>query len=57
MDYRNHWQSENQERIIVMVNKGQKEQIKARAKEVGAKSLNAYIVSLIETDMGKKAGD
>lgn len=57
MDYRNQWQSENQERIIVMVNKGQKEQIKARAKEVGAKSLNAYIVSLIEADMGKKAGD
>ena len=56
MDYRNQWQSENQERIIVMVNKGQKEQIKARAKEVGAKSLNAYIVSLIEADMEKKAG-
>ncbi len=50
-DYRNRWQKENQERIIVMVGKGQKDKIKAHAQEQGM-SLNAYIVSLIERDMG-----
>lgn len=51
-DYRNRWQKENQERIILMVGKGHKDRIKARANDVGAKSLNAYIVGLIEKDMG-----
>ena len=50
-DYRNRWQKENQERIIVMVVKGQKGRIKAHAQEQGM-SLNAYIVGLIEKDMG-----
>lgn len=53
MDYRNQWEKDNKDRIIVMVNKGDKEKYKARAKEVGAKSLNAYIVSLIEEDIKK----
>lgn len=51
IDYRNRWQKENQERLIIMVGKGQKDKIKAHAAEVGAKSLNAYVVSLIEDDM------
>ena len=53
IDYRNRWQKENQERVIVMVGKGQKEKIKSRARETGAGSLNAYISGLIEADMGK----
>ena len=53
IDYRNRWQKENQERVIVMVGKGQKDKIKNRAKETGAGSLNAYIIALIEADMGK----
>lgn len=52
VDYRNRWQKENQERVIVMVGKGQKDKIKAHAMESG-KSLNAYIIGLIEADMGK----
>lgn len=55
-DYRNRWQKENQERIIVMVAKGRKDKIKAHAQEQGM-SLNAYIVSLIEADMGKLSED
>lgn len=50
-DYRNRWQKENQERIIVMVGKGRKDKIKAHAQSKGM-SLNAYIVGLIEGDMG-----
>ena len=53
IDYRNRWQKENQERVIVMVGKGQKDKIKSRARETGAGSLNAYIIGLIEADMGK----
>lgn len=49
-DYRNRWQKENQERIIVMVGKGRKDKIKAHAQQKGM-SLNAYIVDLIEKDM------
>lgn len=49
-DYRNRWQKENQERIIVMVGRGRKDKIKAHAKSKGM-SLNAYIVALIEKDM------
>ena len=49
-DYRNRWQKENQERIIVMVGKGRKDKIKAHAQSKGM-SLNAYIVGLIEKDM------
>jgi len=54
IDYRNKWQKQNQERIVVMVDKGQKEKIKERAAKSGAGSLNAYIVSLIEADMNCK---
>jgi len=53
-DYRNWWQRENQERIIVMVDKGHKDNIKAAAFEAGYKSLNAYIVEAIEEKMKKE---
>lgn len=52
LDYRNKWQKENQERIILMVKKGEKDAIRTRAAEQG-KSLNAYISDLIEKDMQK----
>lgn len=51
-DYRNRWQKENQERIIVMVPRGKKDNIKDQAESRGM-SVNAYIVSLIEKDMEK----
>ncbi len=41
------------DRIVFYVNKGGKEKIKARAIRIGARSINAYIISLIEADMGK----
>lgn len=44
---------EKLDRIVFYVEKGGKEKIKDRVKEVGAKSINAYIVSLIEADTGK----
>ena len=44
---------EKLDRIAFYVDKGGKEKIKARAAETGAGSINAYIVSLIEEDMGK----
>ncbi len=52
IDYRNKWQKENQERIILMVKKGKKECIRSHAEAKGM-SLNAYINELIEKDMQK----
>ena len=57
IDYRNRWQKENQERIVVMVGKGGKDKIRNRVAELGAASVNAYIVSLIEADMGKLSAE
>ena len=51
-DYKNNWQKENKDRLLLLLPKGGKEKMKARASEAGAKSLNAYIVGLIEKDMG-----
>ena len=44
---------EKLDRIAFYLDKCGKEKIKARAAETGAGSINAYIVSLIEADMGK----
>ena len=41
-EYKNKWQQENKERINLVVNKGQKETIKAHAEAQG-ESLNAFI--------------
>lgn len=41
-DYKNKWQLENKERINLVVNKGQKEVIKAHA-EGRSESVNAFI--------------
>lgn len=51
-DYRNRWQRENQERIIAMVPKGRKGEIKAAADSLGL-SLNAYIVGAIDRRMAE----
>jgi len=53
-DYRNRWQRENQERIIVMVDKGHKNSIRTAATAAGYDSLNAYINDAISEKMAKK---
>ena len=44
---------EKLDRMVFYVDKGGKEKIKALVAETGARSINAYLVSLIEADMGK----
>lgn len=41
------------DRIIFYVKKGGRDKLKERAAEVGAASVNAYLIALIEADMGK----
>lgn len=45
--YKNDFQKEKYDRIIVNVAKGQKVLIDQKAKELGYKSLNSFIVDLI----------
>lgn len=45
--YKNDFQKEKYDRIIVNVAKGQKKIIDQKAKELGYKSLNSFIVDLI----------
>lgn len=45
------YESANYDKVLLRLSKGSRDKIKARAEQVGAKSLNAYIVSLIEADM------
>ena len=42
------WQNENTDLIRIRVPKGKKAQYQALAEKVGAKSLTAYITSLLE---------
>ena len=49
--YKNAFQKENYDRLIINVPKGQKERIKAHAANKG-KSINSYVVELIKKDMG-----
>lgn len=49
-EYKNKWQQENKERINLVVNKGQKETIKAHA-EAHGESLNAFINRAITETM------
>lgn len=46
--YKNDFQKEKYDRIIVNVPKGEKEIIDRKAKEKGYKSLNAFIVETIK---------
>jgi uncharacterized protein YfeS len=45
--YKNDFQKEKYDRIIVNVAKGQKKVIEQKAKDLGYKSLNSFIVDLI----------
>ena len=54
-EYDNQYAKENYDRIRVQVKKGKRESIKEYAKKNGYDSLNAYINTLIDTDM--KAGE
>lgn len=49
--YKNDFQKEKYDRIIVNVAKGQKKIIDQKAKELGYKSLNSFIVDLIYKQM------
>lgn len=51
-EYKNTWQKENKDRILLILPKGDKDKIKARAESKGM-SLNAYINKLIDADMEK----
>ncbi len=46
--YKNDFQKEKYDRIIVNVPKGEKQIINKRAAELGYKSLNSFIVDLIK---------
>ena len=50
IQYNNAWTNARFDRINIAVKKGQKETIKQRADEQN-KSINAYIVDLIEKDL------
>jgi uncharacterized protein (DUF1778 family) len=50
IQYNNAWTNERFDRINIAVKKGQKETIKQRADGKG-KSINSYIVDLIEADL------
>ena len=49
--YKNQFQKEKYDRIIVNVPKGQKDVIQTYAKEQGYKSLNAIVVDCINSKM------
>lgn len=49
--YKNDFQKEKYDRIIVNVPKGQKSLIDAEAKKQGYKSLNAFVVDAINDKM------
>ena len=48
LEYIDKWQKENIERIVIKVPKGEKAQYQALAEKAGAKSLTAYITTLLE---------
>lgn len=51
-EYKNKYQAEKYDRIIVQVKKGEKEKIKAHAESRGM-SLNAFIVEVVEKELKK----
>ncbi len=48
LEYIDKWQKENIERIVIKVAKGKKAEYQALADRSGAKSLTAYITTLLE---------
>lgn len=55
-DYKNKWQSENCERISLVVKKGRKDEIKAHAESKG-ESLNGFINRAIDETVQRDNGD
>lgn len=51
--YKNDFQKEKYDRIIVNVPKGQKQIIDSEAKKQGYKSLNSFVVDAISEKMNK----
>ena len=51
--YKNEFQKEKYDRIIVNVPKGQKEIINIEAKKNGYKSLNSFVVDAIKEKLNK----
>ena len=52
-EYKNKFQKEKYDRLIVNVPKGQKELITSYARENGFSSLNAFVVAAINEKMSK----
>ena len=55
-DYKNKWQSENCERISLVVKKGRKDEIKAAAEKQG-QSLNGFIVTAIDEKIERESSE
>ena len=51
--YKNDFQKEKYDRIIVNVPKGEKELISMEAKKIGYKSLNSFVVDAIKEKLNK----
>lgn len=51
LSYIDNWQKENTDLIRIRVPKGKKEEYQALADRSGAKSLTAYITSLLEAKL------
>lgn len=51
--YKNDFQKEKYDRIIVNVPKGQKQVIDSKAKQLGYKSLNSFVVDAINEKIEK----
>ena len=49
-EYKNKWQSENRDRIVLVVPKGEKEKIRVHAQEQG-ESINGFIKRAIQETM------
>jgi len=54
--YINDFAKENYDRTSILFKKGEKDKVKAYAKEKGYDSLNSYIQALIKADMQSPAG-
>lgn len=53
---KNKWNAQNYDQLRVVVRKGKKDEYKLHAQSKGM-SLNAYIISLVETDIKKEQGE
>lgn len=56
-EYKNRYEAEKYDRIILLVKKGKKEELKKMASENGYKSLNSFITDAIEEKVKQKKED